>query len=139
MAHELSCCVACGILPGQGSNPCLLHWQVDSLPLGQQYRYSAGTDWAPVQRPALRCRPPSAQSPGFQGWGRERSRQTAAGAVMETHRQSFLVQRTHQIQPGGAGVGLARENWRRGLCWQKLRRALLFPKAVNSPSHWVRD
>ena len=26
----------CGILPDQGLNPCLLHWQVDSLPLSQQ-------------------------------------------------------------------------------------------------------
>ena len=25
-----------GIFPDQGSNPCLLHWQVDSLPLSQQ-------------------------------------------------------------------------------------------------------
>ena len=24
VAHEASCCAACGILPGQGSNPCLL-------------------------------------------------------------------------------------------------------------------
>ena len=24
---------ACGIFPDQGSNPCLLHWQVDSLPI----------------------------------------------------------------------------------------------------------
>ena len=24
--------VACGIFPDQGSNPCLLHWQVDSFP-----------------------------------------------------------------------------------------------------------
>ena len=27
---------ACGIFPDQGSNPCLLHWQVDSLPLNHQ-------------------------------------------------------------------------------------------------------
>ena len=33
VAHGLSCSVACGILQDQGSNPCLLHWQVDSLPL----------------------------------------------------------------------------------------------------------
>ena len=33
MAHGLSCSMACGIFPDQGSNPCLLHWQVDSLPL----------------------------------------------------------------------------------------------------------
>ena len=26
----LSCCTACGISLDQGSNPCLLHWQVDS-------------------------------------------------------------------------------------------------------------
>ena len=34
--HRLSCSVACGILLDQGSNPCLLHWQADSLPLSHQ-------------------------------------------------------------------------------------------------------
>ena len=33
---ELSCSTAYGIFPDQGSNPCLLHWQVDFLPLSQQ-------------------------------------------------------------------------------------------------------
>ena len=28
--HRLNCSVACGIFPDQGSNPCPLHWQVDS-------------------------------------------------------------------------------------------------------------
>ena len=28
--HRLSCSVACGIFPHQGSNPCPLHWQADS-------------------------------------------------------------------------------------------------------------
>ena len=32
----LSCSAACGIFPDQGSNPCPLHWQVDSLPLSHQ-------------------------------------------------------------------------------------------------------
>ena len=27
------CSMTCGIFPDQGSNPCLLHWQADSLPL----------------------------------------------------------------------------------------------------------
>ena len=36
LALELSCSKACGILPDQGLNPCLLHWQVDSLPLSHQ-------------------------------------------------------------------------------------------------------
>ena len=27
---RLSCSVACGIFPDQGSNPCTLHWQADS-------------------------------------------------------------------------------------------------------------
>ena len=36
MAYKLSCSVACGIFPNQGSNPCLLHWQADSLPLSHQ-------------------------------------------------------------------------------------------------------
>ena len=33
---RLSCSRACGIFPDQGSNPCLLHWQADSLPLSHQ-------------------------------------------------------------------------------------------------------
>ena len=32
-AHRLSCPTVCGIFPDQGSNPCLLHWQVNSHPL----------------------------------------------------------------------------------------------------------
>ena len=35
VAYRLSS-AACGIFPDQGSNPCLLHWQVYSLPLSQQ-------------------------------------------------------------------------------------------------------
>ena len=34
--HGLSCPVANGIIPDQGLNPCLLHWQVDSLLLSHQ-------------------------------------------------------------------------------------------------------
>ena len=36
VAHGLSCSAACGIFPNQGSNPCPLHWQVDSQPLRHQ-------------------------------------------------------------------------------------------------------
>ena len=36
VAHGLSCSVACGIFPDQGSNPCPLHWQADSQPLRHQ-------------------------------------------------------------------------------------------------------
>ena len=35
-AHGPSCSVACGVFPGQESNLCPLHWQVDSLPLNLQ-------------------------------------------------------------------------------------------------------
>ena len=35
-AHGLSCSTACGIFLDQGSNPCPLHWHVDSLPLSHQ-------------------------------------------------------------------------------------------------------
>ena len=31
VAFWLSCPMACGIFPDQGSNPGLLHWQADSL------------------------------------------------------------------------------------------------------------
>ena len=36
VAHRLSCLAACGIFPDQGFNLCLLHRQVDSLPLSHQ-------------------------------------------------------------------------------------------------------
>ena len=36
MVCRLSCSAACGIFLNQGSNPCLLHWQADSLPLSHQ-------------------------------------------------------------------------------------------------------
>jgi len=36
VAHGLSCSAACRIFPDQGSNPCYLRWQVDSLPLSHQ-------------------------------------------------------------------------------------------------------
>ena len=35
-AHRLSCSMACGIFPDQGLIPCLLYWQVDSLPQSHQ-------------------------------------------------------------------------------------------------------
>ena len=36
VAHGLSCNEAYRIFPDQGSNLCLLHWQMDSLPLSHQ-------------------------------------------------------------------------------------------------------
>ena len=36
VAHGPNCSAACGIFPDQGSNPCPLHWQVDSQPLRHQ-------------------------------------------------------------------------------------------------------
>ena len=34
--HGLGCSAACRVFPDQGLNPCLLHWQADSLPLSHQ-------------------------------------------------------------------------------------------------------
>ena len=34
--HGLSCSVPCGTFLAQGLNPCLPHWQTDSLPLSHQ-------------------------------------------------------------------------------------------------------
>ena len=31
VVHGLSCPLACGIFPDQGSNPCVLHWQANYL------------------------------------------------------------------------------------------------------------
>ena len=36
VVQGLSCSAASGIFPGQGSNPRLLHWQADCLPLSHQ-------------------------------------------------------------------------------------------------------
>ena len=36
VVHGLRFPKACGILPGLGSNLCLLHWQASSLPLSHQ-------------------------------------------------------------------------------------------------------
>ena len=36
VAHGPSCSTTCGIFPDKGSNPCPLHWQVDSQPLHHQ-------------------------------------------------------------------------------------------------------
>ena len=36
VAHRLSCSATWGIFPNQGSNPCLLHWRADPLPLSHQ-------------------------------------------------------------------------------------------------------
>ena len=36
VVHRLSCPVACGTFPHQGSDPCPLHWQAHSLPLDHQ-------------------------------------------------------------------------------------------------------
>ena len=36
VVNGLSCPEGCGIFPDPGSNPCPLHWQVDSLPLDHQ-------------------------------------------------------------------------------------------------------
>ena len=50
VVHGLSCSVACGIFPDQGSNPCLLHWQVGSLPLSYQ-----GSPCAIFELKILKC------------------------------------------------------------------------------------
>ena len=46
VGHGLSWSVTCGIFLDQGSNLCLLHWEVDSLPLSHQRRlyYCFSTD-----------------------------------------------------------------------------------------------
>lgn len=36
VAHGLRCSETCGVLPDQGSNPCVLHWQAETWPLGHQ-------------------------------------------------------------------------------------------------------
>ena len=42
VVHRLGCSGACGIILYQGLNPCILHWQVESLPLTYQGRLIKG-------------------------------------------------------------------------------------------------
>ena len=58
VAHRLSCSMACGIFPDQGSNPCSLHWQVDSQPLCHQGSPQCGVTldvvlWKNISRKTL--------------------------------------------------------------------------------------
>ena len=48
VVHRLSCFMSCGIFLDQGSNLCLLHWQVDSLPQSHQ-----GSPVEPVLRVSI--------------------------------------------------------------------------------------
>ena len=67
-AHRLSCSTACEIFPGQGSNPCPLHWQADSYPLDHQrspvvifsQSVSSVAQWCPTL-----CNPNDCSMPGF--------------------------------------------------------------------------
>ena len=43
--HGLSCSATCGILPDQGLNLCLLHWQADILPLSHEERSPSSLYW----------------------------------------------------------------------------------------------
>ena len=55
VAHRLSCSVACGIFLGQGSNPCLFHWQAESLPLSHQGSSMFFIFASPTQNSAQKC------------------------------------------------------------------------------------
>ena len=46
--HTLSCLEGCRIFLDQGSNPCLLHWQADSLPLNH-----LGSPWMGFFKPKI--------------------------------------------------------------------------------------
>ena len=52
VAYGLSCSATCGIFLDQGSNPCLLHWQVDSLPPSHQKPYLHLSIIAPASHPS---------------------------------------------------------------------------------------
>ena len=54
-AHRLSCSSACGIFPGQGSNPCPLHWQADCLSLDHQGSPMSGSWGTIIFNGSKRC------------------------------------------------------------------------------------
>ena len=68
--HELSCSEACGIFLDQGSNPCLLHRQADSLPLSHQGSpKGVYTDQLQGSQALCSCPlPPRPQTAHCRGW-----------------------------------------------------------------------
>ena len=86
--------MACGIFPDQGPNPCLLHWQADSLPLSHQ--------GSPILCPAIKTSKSlliTAQCPpvGKTGPSCERHRIARHGPG----------QKRHRLGRGAPGLGLA--------------------------------
>ena len=70
MPQGLSCFVACGILPDRGLNPCLLHWQVDSLPLSYRespfnFEWSQCCCCSTAKSCLTLCNPMDCCTPGF--------------------------------------------------------------------------
>ena len=59
VVHGLHCSMARGIFLDQGSNPCLLHWQVDSLPLSPPGKPLSHLLVAPGTPSQARSLPPS--------------------------------------------------------------------------------
>ena len=51
VVHRLSCSVACGIFPDQGSNPGLLHWRADSLTTEPPWKPCPGSRSFPISCP----------------------------------------------------------------------------------------
>ena len=70
-AHGLSCSVACEILQDQGSNLCLLHWQVDSLPLSHQGYPPLGYSDLPWMGWALQRRAVTQRNKEGKLWGQD--------------------------------------------------------------------
>ena len=46
VAHSLRCSLSGWVFPDEGLNLCLLHWQVDSLPLNQQGSHLFSSPWS---------------------------------------------------------------------------------------------
>ena len=81
VTHGLSCSIAYGIFPDQGSNLCLLHWQADSLPLSHQ--------GSPLQRPF---------------WGSEREQKEWGQFNTETPLRVVSCPWPLPLVTGGAGI-----------------------------------
>ena len=70
----LSCFATCGIFQNQGSNPCLLHWPMDSLPLSHREAMLSGffgREFCPVKMeshsPAFQRPEPCPRGTGWSG------------------------------------------------------------------------
>ena len=95
----LSCSASCGIFMDQRQNPCLLHWQVDSLLLNHIKRaFFSCMAWR--AKGTLRFLPPIKMRPSFISSNLVESREASRGRERSSGHQQAGEERVSRPPPG---------------------------------------